>query len=877
VCYIQLSKKIVIFYQKVLKYRIIDTYNYEVGYNLIVNVDGYKMIFFIENLLREYVNTYMQITDINESFKEKLQDTAKLNGETEIENFEILLKYSHIGELVDLIKSKNFKSKKRNTIESINVVPLIRHRNNIMHSRSITADEMQNITKICDSIVNSLDENSFENRWNQFKVQDINNFEIPRVYIEYPVGKNFDKLIGRNEELKNLKRQLKIPIPVSIVGHGGLGKTALVLQLIEDYIFSPEQPFERIYFMSFKNTVFENGTIRRFEKVISNHKELIYKLAACIGLNIEKYTFEEIENLVWEDIFSKKSLLILDNLETEIVKSNLTEFTAIAQRFISNFNKQSRLIITSRYGLGDREAKFPLHQFDVTKTRELIESHLGLEFIKEKQISEIDWQWIQSYTKGNPGLIIAFCNTLRSTRKKLMDLRVEFDTEYTYESRELHSQLDEFLQFCFENTIESLNEASQIFISILCYLCSETNISEVNEEFLTYLRDELGLISLGDENLKANILVNIGFLQPIANSDRYYVNELFIEFLDGNFSDKIFNVFALKQSEWFNKVEKLKNHINELQFQEEISLEKLLSELYMSMYRSVSDKKYLIRAFFCQPTIENLINYYKKASETEIINHFYLLDKISKQLKDTREETKQQEIIKIILTSLLRINSKILSKEIINIRQSDLLYYFKQLEERFPILQKRQVNTSIRQLACKLLTYLQQYKLAKSFLNDEEELVIEKFNLLVKQLGDLSGTYNDECKNYIQECKEIIRKNPEKISKFSQAQFKIYSSRYVKKYNPSEALKILDNFEQYFISGNLKLFIFYLESLLIRMECLLKIGANIKDIIAYKDRFDKQLESPYYSRIFKKKREGLEQHYSKIKREISQYKQTINK
>ncbi|WP_425453593.1 hypothetical protein [Oceanobacillus chungangensis] len=58
--------------------------------------------------------------------------------------------------------------------------------------------------------------------------------------------------------------------------------------------------------MSFKNTVFENGAIRRFEKVISNHRDLIIKLASSMGISLEK-NIEEIEKLVWKEVFSKKN------------------------------------------------------------------------------------------------------------------------------------------------------------------------------------------------------------------------------------------------------------------------------------------------------------------------------------------------------------------------------------------------------------------------------------------------------------------------------------------------------------------------------------------------------------------------------------------
>ncbi|MDE8674690.1 hypothetical protein [Priestia aryabhattai] len=842
---------------------------------MIVNVDGYKMVFFLENLLRDYTKLYAKKEDLSKSLLERMQEIASAGGEEELEDFETLLNYSHIGELVDFVKSKTFKQKKENSIDQVNITVLIKHRNNIMHSRSITPEEMEQITAICNKFIKSLDDNSFETKWNSFLANDINEFNIPRVCIEYPIGKNFDRLIGRNVELRDLKREVISPTPVSIVGHGGLGKTALVLQLMEDYVYSPDQPFEKIYFMSFKNSVFENGSIRRFEKAINNHTDLIYRLASFMDIEVKDKEFNEIEDLVWEEIFSTKSLLILDNLETEIVKSNLSEFTGIAQKFINHFTKPSRLIITSRYGLGDREAKLPLFQFDINKTKDLIKSYLSEQTLNEKNIKEDDWKWIQDYTSGNPGLIIAFCNTLKSTRKKLLDLRVEYDTKYTAESRELHDQLEEFLIFCFENTIESMTTESQTFLSILCYICSEANISEINEEFLTYLRDEVGLKRLGEQNMRSQILTNVGFLQPIPSSDRYYVNELFIEYLDGNYSSEVFNVFKLRDSEWYPRLEKLKDHINEIQFHEEVSLGKLLSELYLSIYKTKSDQKYLINAFFCEPTLAKLIKIYTTSNETELISHFMLLDKVQNQLKDKREKVKQERIISLMLRALLNVNRKILNRQINKLRQRDLFKYYEQLEKRIPILARGDIDVTIKISACNLLTNLKEYDKVDLFTNGEPKLTRQRFNSFVKRVGDLSGNNREACLIYINKCKDILKLYPSDINSSLRAQYKLYSSRYFKKENPVEALKLLDNYEQYFQSNNTQLFIFTLESLLIRMECLLKTDGEIERIKTYRDRFEKYCSSPQYNNIFKTKRDSIEQNFKVIKQDIARYKKTL--
>jgi hypothetical protein len=489
------------------------------------------MTYFIENLLREYLEQYLPEDKFPTNLRNESELNAQNNGVLTKLRYSDLLQYLHLGQLVDLIKSKMFKKEKNNNVERVGINPLIIKRNTIMHSRLISWEQFDEIQEVCEKLVFALDDSEYVSRWNCFLTEEIEDYSVPMVFIEYPLGKNFEKLIGRKKELEDLKKLLRVPFPISIIRHGGLGKTALVLQLIEDLMYSPQQQFERIYFMSFKNSMFENGVVRRFEKVISNHNDLIYKLANCMDIATNGYSFEEIENAVWNDMFSKKSLLVLDNLETEVVRTNLSEFTAIADKFVQNFMCESRLIVTSRYGLGDRERKFPLYEFDLQNTKDLVTVNMIDQTEKLRNISKEDWDWVQEYSQGNPALIISFCHTFRSTLKSMIDLRIEYDSKYSSESRELHDNLDTFLEFCFENTIESMPRESQIFLSCVCYLCAEANISEISEEFLTFIIDELGLQKLGDQNLRATNLVNIGFLQPILGTDRYYVNDLVIEYI----------------------------------------------------------------------------------------------------------------------------------------------------------------------------------------------------------------------------------------------------------------------------------------------------------------------------------------------------------
>lgn len=837
---------------------------------MILNINGYKMIFYLENLLRDYCNEYSNIETIDENTYKDLLVNASRNAVEDDLQYRDILDFTHLGELLNVIKSKKFTKSKKNNINTIKPTTLIKHRNDIMHSRSISNDEFEKINTDCTSIITALNDQNYENRWYKFINEEIDEFRIPILHMVYPIGKNFDKLVGREDELKKLKYDLGASIPRSITGQGGLGKTALVLQLVEDFLHNPALPFENIYFMSFKDSAFENGKITRFEKSISNHTDLIYRLASFMKINTESVSFKDIEKQVWDKFFCQKSLLILDNLETEIVKSNLNEFTQIAEKFIMSFTSKSRLIITSRFGLGDREAKTPLHQFALTDTQKLINNYLGSDNLLKRGVNNDDWEWIQKYTGGNPGLIIGLANFLNSTEKKIADIRIEYDSKYTEESKVLHNQYDEFINFCFENTIDSLNENSQKFLAVLCYICIESNLSEISEEFLTYLKEEIGLKFLGEEFLRSQIFSNIGFLQPLPSSDRFVVNELLMVFLDRSNSETIFNVFQVKDLEWKAGIDELINFINEIQFEDEVTIDVLLSELYMSKYRKTSESMYLIKSYFCLPNLSKLIKIYSSLEHKELIKKFNLMEKSKNELSNPHFKHEQVKIAKICIDALQITYNDIVQKKANKLFQSDLVKYFNQLESYVPIVKRKEIPLRYKQIICKLLNNLQQYHLVDVWTKGDPELINERFFMLIKQLNK-SLTNQKKSSAIIKECDSIMKNYPLNISTKHEGQYKLYKAKSIFKKNPREALTLVDNFSMYYVSGNVTASIIYLEALLLSLECHITLSSENRLIKGIEERFLKVFNSSELKgKIFERNRDKIAEKYNNLQRQIAQ-------
>lgn len=837
----------------------------------ILNTNSYKIIFYIENLLREYTSEYVDVKSFNNALLKEAEERAAANGVNNLDNFEEYLKWLHLGELLTCISAKWFRDIKSNKINQVNVSALVKVRNDIMHTRNISYDNYDEIKSKSDEIVNALDNSEYTIKWNRFISDEINNYKIPQIYIEYPLGRDFKKLIGRDNDLKKIKSDLLIPSALSIVGTGGIGKTALIQKLIEDIVFLPARPFEKIYFMSFKDSVFENGKINRFKKVISNHYDLICKLAECMDINEEN--FKEKERKVWNEIFSSKSLVILDNLETEIVRSNLSEFTEIADMFMKNYMSQSRLIITSRFGLGDRERKYPLNKFDLSQTKELVSDRVGEDKMKLLKVSDIDWNWIQEYGEGNPGLIIAFSDVLRNSNKKIGDLKIEYKTNYSLEGKQLNNIRSQFLNFCFENTIESLNENAQVYISIIAKFCSETGIYEINNEIIQYICSELSLDKrLGVDSIKTIMLENVSFIQK-KGFDEYSLNELQVAFLSKDESAKVFNIKRLETLDWYNAIVTIIERIKDMTYDAELSTKQLLARIYSLKYRETKENIYLLDIFMCEPSIENLTCYYSKIDPIDVLNKFTLLEKCKGDLKNTKKVNEQHKLATIILSALNQVRELIKNRNIKDIRQGDLIEYFNQLRDSMYIFKNNMLNTSHRLQICKFLNSLGKEDESEKYLEENnKEMDRMAFVIFSKKFGNLVGMDREKCEFYMEKCEML--KDKVQLTEAMNSRYKINLARYYLKRTPElafENAKYLDGVSQ----ENDSIYSIYLESLLIRADCLIQLNSKKEDVQLYINKYEEEHTKPRYNKLYPSKRMSLQRSYDFIKSNANKRKKIL--
>jgi len=155
-------------------------------------------------------------------------------------------------------------------------------------------------------------------------------------------------LVGRQKETKEVFNVLKNPRinTIAIVAPGGIGKTALALDLLDKIVKDPSNSSwcELCLFITLKNEALTASGVVKLEssKTIEDIKNTI----TLEINNLEGSEYEDFESIV-NAYSNKKTLLFIDNLETLLVE-NPSEF----QYFNESLPPNWRILITSRIYVG---------------------------------------------------------------------------------------------------------------------------------------------------------------------------------------------------------------------------------------------------------------------------------------------------------------------------------------------------------------------------------------------------------------------------------------------------------------------------------------------------------------------------------------------
>jgi LuxR family transcriptional regulator, glucitol operon activator len=254
--------------------------------------------------------------------------------------------------------------------------------------------------------------------------------------------------IGRKSERESVLRLLYgAHRVVTITGEGGIGKTSLALQTLYDVASDSARHFDHIVWVTLKTATLTSKGVREIADALTTPEKMLERVALAAGDVPQFEDFGRLIDYVHEMMRLERVLLAIDNFET-IDRDTL-------RPFFLDLPATSKVLITSRYGLGEFETRYALSEMTRGDAVRLLRSlaHLlnapELQKRSDAQLAQlcealffnplaIRW-FVQSYSEG------------RSIGELL----------------ERRRSLSEVLDFCFHTLYESLSEDHRRYLRIL--------------------------------------------------------------------------------------------------------------------------------------------------------------------------------------------------------------------------------------------------------------------------------------------------------------------------------------------------------------------------------------------------------------------------
>ena len=267
-----------------------------------------------------------------------------------------------------------------------------------------------------------------------------------RVINNLPVAEFEDTgFIGRANERRRLKNLLLSDHRVvTVVGAGGIGKTALAMRVCHDLVDDPSPRFDNVVWVSLKTQFLTADGVKEIRDAVNTQARLLDHFLDAVSVHADPKA-----NIDWSQVIDHMSrhqtLLVVDNLET--LGNELDQLAF-------NVPEGSKLLLTSRVGLGEVERRFPLPDFSPKDAEHLMRS-LGSAY-GYTEISHLNDRTLNRYCRRlhhNPLLIKWFVLTVgKGTAPQAVFA---------------HSDFVAALNFCFDNVYARLSDIARNIIGTL--------------------------------------------------------------------------------------------------------------------------------------------------------------------------------------------------------------------------------------------------------------------------------------------------------------------------------------------------------------------------------------------------------------------------
>lgn len=415
-------------------------------------------------------------------FKEHFRQDDGLSNLIEFSDFsdlaKVLSKNKGTQSLISLDQTKQIVS----GLES-----LIQIRNRICHSRPLEYNDINDLTDFAVDL-QKLGERHW---WGSISeaLENLNNpsfalsLQIPsywkstdsNVFNNLPLPEFDDTgFLGRKEERNSVSDLINSHTRViTLVGEGGVGKTALALRCLYDALElsegSSNSKFDMIIWVTLKaDRLTASGVIQLRDAIVST-LGLYQDIGKTLGVSSDSSLDEILEEIsIYMNEF--KILLCIDNLET-IDKQSV-------RSFLAEIPQGSKVLITTRIGLGEIEYRYKLDSLDERSSIDLIRNLsrlLNIESLKKRNKASLEN--LARKLHHNPLLIKWYVLGVGSGKVGEELLNKE---SVSYQ---------EALKFCFQNLYERLDPTELDIIQTIA--CLRNSVSAVELRFILEDRNEL--------------------------------------------------------------------------------------------------------------------------------------------------------------------------------------------------------------------------------------------------------------------------------------------------------------------------------------------------------------------------------------------------
>lgn len=274
--------------------------------------------------------------------------------------------------------------------------------------------------------------------------------------------------IGRDSDRRSLTKLLLGSHPViNVTGEGGVGKTAIITRCLYDLLEMADQPYEAVVWTSLKADRLTTSGVQALVGAMASEVEVLGAILDQFGGPEPSAGGENLFEQVRYVLSELRVLVAIDNIETidrEALRPLLMEIPV-----------GSKLVLTSRIGIGEIEVRFPLEPLTATDAVNLLRRTallFGIDslYTRDKEVLQkycerlyfnplaIKW-FIQGYVEGRS------VNALLSSRRSQQTL----------------------LDFCFKNVFEAFSPEQHRILRTL--VAAPGPLSEVQIALLSEIED----------------------------------------------------------------------------------------------------------------------------------------------------------------------------------------------------------------------------------------------------------------------------------------------------------------------------------------------------------------------------------------------------